>query len=234
MLFFNTIIYIIMCGEIMKLRIKEHIDENTTLLNEDQWYKVDINPSINICGTSYNDIYVWARNNVGTAGINQVRAIYNDALSGKYRGRGKEQSFNRDVADEISSKSPSITGITPTTVDPINFANVLSRTDRGLRKHAHNCQESNIRNYTGFTNENMLIHHIDKNEGKENLTNLVALFDTHSLNSKDSKTLLDIGHLACHLSQQIHGGVIRPITYQIPTYDFSTTPPTMHTITITI
>ena len=218
----------------MKLRINESYTNSDKLLTEDQWYRVDINPGININNTTYNDVYIWARNDKGTLGTTQVQNIYNDALYGKYRGRGKEQSFNRDVADEISSKRPAIVNITSITGKPPSFDNALSRTDRGLRIDAHDSQEANIRAIVGNSNDNVLIHHLNKNEGDQTLSNLVAIFDTYGLNKQDSKMLLDIGHFACHLSQQLHGGIIGTMTYTIPAYDFSTTPPTVHNITITI
>ena len=215
----------------MKFKLVESMKElDEEILNEDRWYRVDINPNININNTSYNHIYIWARDkNYNT----QVNDIFTSASSGLHRGRGKEQSFNVPVVKALSSGAFTISRIAPITgFPPTGASNILSRNDRSLRKETHIHQEANLKTISGINNNvQTLIHHINGDEGDFTLSNLVGVFDTNGLGGKTGQTLLNIGHLSCHLSQATLGR-IAPFTYTVPVIDYSTPTPTQYSCTI--
>lgn len=202
------------------------LEEGRTL-TEDCWYKVGLSSSIGPEGSSSDTIYVWARNDDTEKGIAQVNDIITSALAGLYRGRGKEQSFNRSVADALKNAGGvSVSSVEPILGSPPSFDWALSRTDRGLRRSAHghmtsnqlsDLQASNPEIYDKISRNNCLIHHhnLKKEEGDNSSLMVIPYSDTVGLG------LANIGHGLIHTVTDNCKQPLKPGSYNFTIYDIT-------------
>lgn len=199
--------------------------EEGRILTEDCWYEVGLSSPIGPEGSNSDIIYVWARNDDTEKGIDQVKDIITSALAGLYRGRGKEQSFNRSVADALKNAAGvSVSSVKPILGSPPSFDWALSRTDRGLRRSAHghmtsnqlaDLQASNPDIYDKISKNSCLIHHhnLKREEGDNSSLMVIPYSGTVELG------LANIGHGLIHTVTNNCTQPLKPGSYNFTIYD---------------
>lgn len=237
-----------MCGEHMKLRIREHDICESVILNEDHWYKIDFIPQNKTHSIDYNTVYVWAKNKKN-GGKHQAEEIFYSAVNGNYTGRNKEQSFFRDVADDLYNCNAKIVSTNEFLNEPPEDSKILSRTDKGMRAEAHKEFDKNLLSLLGDNSSKLyqpetyrklqadlnrgfkyLIHHENNFEKDDKLQNLKIITYKDNVGLRAANGIHSFIHgITCNGSKPVV-----PQKYTAYLYDFSVNPATRFKINIDI
>lgn len=216
----------------MKFKVKS----TNEVLTEKVWHEIAYNHPVNASNSTTSSVFVYATN------PQQAIDTFMSAAQGKYRGQNGEQSFNRPVADSIRQQYTS--ALNPTLrATPVSHptGDKLSRTDRSMRREAHqqldqaikaHLQSTSPDSYERVADKKFLIHHHNsrKDESDNNLQRIMII----PYNTKFELGLAHVGHQLIHkitndCNSRLSGGV-----YDFEIHDLSTTPATIYYVTITL